>query len=339
MVASAPGLVDYNPGLRISIGGILMNEDDHKRVLVADSIAEAGVDRLRQAVDVNVRSDIDAQELLRVVAGYHGLVVRSRTKVTADVVAAAEKLQVIGRAGVGVDNIDLKACKQHGITVVNSPMAASVAVAELTCALMLSLARRVPFGDSQMKQGEWPKQQLKGVELDGKTLGLIGMGRIGSEVARRAVAFGMHVIAYDPFLSADAMRARNVEPAALKVVLSTTDYISIHAPLTDETYHMVDGSAIDSMRDGVRIVCAARGGLIDEDALLAGLRSGKVAGAALDVFESEPPGVSVLVEHPHVIATPHIGAQTVEAQNRSGVGVCTEVIAALAGGDLRWKVV
>ncbi len=316
-----------------------MSEDDCRRVLVADAIAKAGVDKLRQAVDVDVRTDIDSQELLKGVAGYHGLVVRSRTKVTADVVAAAGQLRVIGRAGVGVDNIDLKACKQHGITVVNSPAAASLAVAELTFALMLGLSRRVPFADGRMKGGEWPKKQLKGVELHGKTLGLIAVGRIGSEVARRAVAFGMRVIGYDPFLSADAMRARDVEPTVLEVVLSTADYISVHTPLTDETHHMIDASAIDIMRDGVRIICAARGGVIDEHALLAGLRSGKVAGAAVDVFEAEPPGASPLVEHAHVIATPHIGAQTHEAQDRAGVVVATEVIAALTGGKLRWKVV
>ncbi len=316
-----------------------MNVSVRGCVLVADTIAAAGVEKLRQAVGVDVRTDIDARELLKVIGDYRGLVVRSRTKVTAEVVAAATKLEVVGRAGVGVDNIDLEACKRHGITVVNSPMAASVAVAELTLAFMLSLARRVPFADGQMKLGAWPKKQLKGVELDGKTLGLIAVGRIGSEVARRAIAFGMRVIAYDPYLSADEMRVRNVEPATLETVLSAVDYISVHTPLTDETHHMINAAAIDAMRDGVRILCAARGGVIDEAALLAGLESGKVAGAALDVFESEPPGASALVKHPHVITTAHIGAQTREAQDRAGVDVAAEVISALSGAELRWKVV
>jgi D-3-phosphoglycerate dehydrogenase len=316
-----------------------MNVSVRGRVLVADTIAAAGVEKLRQAVGVDVRTNIDARELLKVIGDYRGLVVRSRTKVTAEVVAAATKLEVVGRAGVGVDNIDLEACKRHGITVVNSPMAASVAVAELTLAFMLCLARRVPFADGQMKLGAWPKKQLKGVELDGKTLGLIAVGRIGSEVARRAIAFGMRVIAYDPYLSADEMRVRNVEPATLETVLSAVDYISVHTPLTDETHHMINAAAIDAMRDGVRILCAARGGVIDEAALLAGLESGKVAGAALDVFESEPPGASALVKHPHVITTAHIGAQTREAQDRAGVDVAAEVISALSGAELRWKVV
>ncbi|HJN41012.1 MAG TPA: hydroxyacid dehydrogenase [Anaerolineales bacterium] len=316
-----------------------MNVSVRGRVLVADTIAAAGVEKLRQAVGVDVRTNIDARELLKVIGDYRGLVVRSRTKVMAEVVAAATKLDVVGRAGVGVDNIDLEACKRHGITVVNSPMAASVAVAELTLAFMLCLARRVPFADTRMKQGEWPKKQLKGVELDGKTLGLIAVGRIGSEVARRAIAFGMRVIAYDPYLSADEMRVRNVEPATLETVLSAVDYISVHTPLTDETHHMINAAAIDAMRDGVRILCAARGGVIDEAALLAGLESGKVAGAALDVFESEPPGASALVKHPHVITTAHIGAQTREAQDRAGVDVAAEVISALSGAELRWKVV
>jgi len=316
-----------------------MDTEKLKRVLVADSMSAAGVKKISQAADIDIRTNIYARDLLQVIGDYHGLVVRSRTKVTADLVAAAAQLQVIGRAGVGVDNIDLDACKQRGIIVVNSPMAASVAVAELTFGMMLSLARRLPFIDAEMKKGRWPKKQLKGLELDGKTLGLVGVGRIGSEVARRAIAFGMRVVAHDPYLSSDDMRARNVRPAILKTVLSTAEYISIHTPLNDETHHMIDGPAIDSMRDGVRIVCAARGGVIDEAALLTRLVSGKVAGAALDVFEIEPPGVSPLVEHPHVIVTPHIGAQTHEAQERAGLDVGSEVVAALTGGELRWKVV
>lgn len=316
-----------------------MSDSDRKRVLVADEIAAAGVEKLRHAMRVDVRTDIDPRELLKVIPDYHALVVRSRTRVNADVAAAAALLQVIGRAGVGVDNIDLDACKQHSITVVNSPVAASIAVAELALAMMLSLARSVPFANAEMKRGAWAKKELMGVELCGKTLGLIAVGRIGSEVARRAIAFGMRVIGYDPYLSVDQMRSRNVQSVSMKTLLSTAEYISIHTPLTDETRYMIDGPAIESMRDGVRIVCAARGGVIEEAALLTGLASGKVAGAALDVFENEPPSSSPLVEHPHVIATPHIGAQTHEAQERAGLEVSAEVIAALTGGELRWKVV
>ena len=316
-----------------------MGGSNRKRVLVADEIAAAGVEKLSHDVRVDVRTDIDPRELLKVIPDYHALVVRSRTRVNADVAAAAALLQVIGRAGVGVDNIDLDACKQHSITVVNSPVAASIAVAELTLAMMLSLARSVPLADAEMKKGAWSKKRLKGVQLYGKTLGLVAVGRIGTEVARRAIALGMRVIGYDPYLSVEQMRSRNVHAVSMKTLLSTAEYVSIHTPLTDDTHHMIDGPAINAMRDGVRIVCAARGGVIDEAALLTGLESGKVAGAALDVFEIEPPGSSPLVEHPHVIATPHIGAQTHEAQERAGLDVSAEVIAALTGAELRWKVV
>ena len=312
--------------------------DVDRRVLVADSIASAGVEKLRREVEVCVQPDIQASEILSVVSDYHGLVVRNRTQVTSEVIAASSRLRVIGRAGVGTDNIDLDACRKHGIVVVNSPLATSASVSEFTFGLMLSLARRIPFADMQMKQGAWRKQELHGVELNGKTLGIIGVGRIGSEVARLAVAFGMRVIASDPYLSTTEMHARNVEPVTLETVFSESEFISIHTPLNRETRHIIDAATISIMRDGVRIICAARGGVIDEAALLSGLQSKKVAGAALDVFESEPPGLPALVEHPQMIATPHIAAQTLEAQVRVGLDVATEVLAALKGDELRWRV-
>ena len=316
-----------------------MGKEKHKRVLVADSISVAGVKKLRQVAMVDIRTDIETGDLRRVIGDYDGLVVRGRTKVTADIIAEAGDLLVIGRAGVGVDNIDLDACEQSGIIVVNSPMAASVAVAELTIGMMLSLARRIPFADAAMKKGQWPKKELTGLELDGKTLGLVGVGRIGNEVALRAIAFGMHVIGHDPYVSPDEMRSRNIRPDVLEKVFSVANYISVHTPLTNETHHMIGTDAIGSMRNGVHILCNARGGVIDEGALLTGLRSGKVAGAALDVFEEEPPQVSLLLEHPNVIVTPHIGAQTHEAQSRAGIDVAEEVGAALAGRECRWRVV
>ena len=223
--------------------------------------------------------------------------------------------------------------------MVNSPLATSVSVGEFTFGIMLSLARRISFADAQMKEGKWLKQELHGVELKGKVLGIIGVGRIGTEVARLAVAFGMRVIASDPYLSKEEMLARSVERVSLGTVFAESEFISIHTPLNAETHHIIDTEAISAMRDGVRIICAARGGVVDEDALLAGLESKKVSGAALDVFETEPTGLSALVEVPQVIASPHIGAQTMEAQVRVGLDVADEVLAALRGEELRWRVV
>lgn len=308
------------------------------RLLVADAISEAGVAALAAGADTDVRTDILPEQLLADIAGYDALVVRSRTKVTPAVVAAGDRLKVVGRAGVGVDNIDLDACREHGVTVVNSPLAASIAVAELTLSLMLALARSVPRADMAMKQGNWIKKQLKGVELYGKTLGLVAVGRIGAAVAERAVAFGMRVLAFDPYLTPEQVRERHAEPAALDEVLQQSDYISIHSPLTAETRHMINASAFAQMKEGARLICAARGGVIDEDALLAALESGKVAGAALDVYETEPPGSAALVQHPNVVATPHVGAQTREAQDRAGEDIADEVLAALRGDELRWRV-
>ena len=317
-----------------------MNEAETKsRVLVADAIATAGVAKLSAGADTKVQTDITPETLLESIGEFDALVVRSRTKVTPEVVAAANGLKVVGRAGVGVDNIDLNACKQGGITVVNSPLAASIAVAELTLALMLSLARNTPRADAALKQGEWIKKQLKGVELYGKTLGLIALGRIGAAVAERAAAFGMRVLAFDPYLTPEQIKARNAESASLEEIFQHSDYISIHSPLTEETRHMINAGAIAQMKDGVRLICAARGGVIEEATLLAALETGKVAGAALDVFEMEPPGATALVVPPNLVATPHIGAQTHEAQDRAGEDIADEVLAALRGDDLRWRVV
>lgn len=316
-----------------------MRENTCYCVLVSDAISEAGIEVLRDAARVDVMLEMTPDKLLSTVGAYDALVVRGRTRVTDAVVQAGSRLRVVGRAGVGVDNIDLDACRRKGVMVVNSPLAAGVAVAELTLALILGLARRVPYADSEMKQGQWPKNEIEGVELNGKVLGLIGVGRIGSLVARHAASMGMHVIASDRSISEHEMRALGAEHASLQHVLRDSDYISIHTPLMEETHHMIDANAINAMKDGVRIVCAARGGVIDEQALLSALEVHKVAAAALDVFESEPPGYSPLVRHPNVIATPHIGAQTREAQLRAGFDIAQEVIAALSGSDLRWRVV
>ena len=316
-----------------------MTEESLHRILVADPICEEGIDRLRKAAAVDVLADITAHELRSRIGVYDALIVRGRTKVTSALVECGNRLRVVGRAGVGLDNVDIDACRRNGVTVVNAPVAAGVAVAELTLLLLLCLARRVPYADSEMKKGNWAKKELMGVELHGKVLGLIAIGKIGSEVACRASAIGMHVIGYDPYLSREQIRSRGVEAATLQEVLRQSDFISIHTPLTGETQHMIGVQSIDSMKDGVGIVCAARGGVIDEQALLRALKSGKVLGAALDVFETEPPGASELLQHPNVIATPHIGASTREAHLRVGLDIAEEVMAALADGELRWRVV
>jgi D-3-phosphoglycerate dehydrogenase / 2-oxoglutarate reductase len=309
------------------------------KILIADGLAPDGVALLQQAGEVTVNPKLTAAELLAALPTYHALVVRSRTKVTAEVLAAGAQLKVIGRAGVGVDNIDVAAAVARGVVVVNSPMAASVSVAEHTLGLMLALARQIPAADASLKQGKWEKSAFMGSELSGKVLGLLGLGRIGALVCNRAVAFGMSVLAYDPYLSETQIRERNAEPATIDAVLERADYVSLHLPLTAETRGLVGAPQFRQMKRGARIVCAARGGVLDEAALCAALDSGQVAGAALDVFENEPPIPGNIATHPRVIATPHIGAQTAEAQNRAGLAIAEEVTAVLAGREPRWRVV
>ena len=308
------------------------------KILLTDGLEENGKEILRASAEVVDQSGISAEDLLKVVGEYDALIVRGRTKVTNAVFEAGKKLKVVGRAGVGVDNIDLEAAKTHHVTVVNSPLATTVAVAELTLSLMLSLVREIPRADASMKSGKWLKKEFEGRELYGKTLGVLGFGRIGSAVAARAKAFEMKILAYDPVVPAEDIRARGGEPVSLDDLLKQSDMITMHMPLTSESRHLLNREAFSKMKDGVYIVCAARGGVIDEDALLEALNSGKVAGAALDVFATEPPGETELVAHPHVIDTPHVGAQTVEAQTRAAHDIAEEVLNALAGKPLRWKV-
>lgn len=309
------------------------------KVIIADKLSPEAVQRIRAGgVEVDDRSGIDAGELASVIAGYEGLIVRSRTKATAGLLKAATRLKVIGRAGVGVDNIDLAAAREHGVAIVNTPVSTSVAVAELTFALLLALLRQIPRADQTMKQGQWIKKELEGAELSGKTLGILGVGNIGAQVARRAAAFDMRVLGYDPLLDEKTIRSRGAEPVSLDDLYSQTDVITLHLPLLPETRGMLGRAAFDKMKHGVYLVCAARGGVIDEAALLAALNSGQVAGAALDVFEKEPPGASALVAHPNIVATPHIGAQTAEAQTRAALDVAEEVLNALQGKPLRWQI-
>lgn len=308
-------------------------------ILITDGLDENGQAILRAQAYVDDRSGISADELRAILPAYDALIVRGRTRVTADLLAQTSRLKVIGRAGVGVDNIELQAAQRRGIIVVNAPLSTTVSVAELTLGLLLATARAIPRADATMKQGKWLKKEFEGVELQGKTLGLIGFGRIGREVAHRALAFGMHILAYDPLIPEDAIRQANAAPCTLDELLRRSDFISIHVPLTEETRNLLDAAAFAKMKPGLRLVCTARGGIIDESALLQALKDGKVAVAALDVFAQEPPGASELVCHPNVVATPHIGAQTVEAQARAAEMIAHEVMAALRNEPLRWKVV
>jgi len=294
-------------------------------VLVCDGLAEPGLARLRQEAEVILD---DRASLGRVDAW----IVRGRSQVDAAALrSAAPRLRVVGRAGVGVDNIDVGAARELGISIVTAPEASTTSVAELTIGLMLALARDISAADAALRRGEWPKASLIGEELEGKTLGLVGFGRIGRAVAARAKAFGMVLAAFDPFLDDDAIRAAGASPVTLETLLAVSDYVSLHLPLTTETRGLLGRTAIGRMKSGARLVCAARGGLIDEAALRQALDDGRLAGAALDVFAQEPPGDLALLRHPRVVATPHLGAQTVEAQARVALEIVYNVLAALRG--------
>lgn len=308
------------------------------QILVADGLSEDGLELLRAAGEVRAETKISAVDLIEILPSYEALIVRSRTKVTQAVIQAGERLKVIGRAGVGVDNIDVAAATERGITVVNSPLAATQAVAELTIGLMLALARQISAADASLKQGKWEKSAFMGSELSGKTLGLLGLGRIGAQVAELGGAFGMSPLAYDPYLNVDEVRQRGAQPAAFEEVLRRADYLSLHLPLTGDTRNLIGQEAFKRMKPGARLVCTARGGVIDEGALREALDSGALAGAALDVFAQEPPPAGSIASHPKVIACPHIGAQTREAQARAGKAIAEEVIAVLEGRQPRWRV-
>jgi D-3-phosphoglycerate dehydrogenase len=309
------------------------------KVLITDGLSDKGIAILSSVAQVDNKPDISADDLLKVAGDYDAMVVRGRTKITPAVIEAASRLKVVGRAGVGVDNIDLTAARARGVTVVNAPKSTSLAVAELAVGMMFALARMIPKADSTMKQGLWIKKQLEGIELTGKTLGIVGMGNIGTALAARAKGLGMSVIGSDTLVPAEEIRKRGAEPVSLAELFAKADFISFHLPLTPESKGMVNGQVFAQMKHGVRIVDAARGGIIDETALLAALESGQVAAAALDVFAAEPPGLTALVAHPNVVVTPHIGAQTEEAQDRAAEDIASEVLTALRGEPLRWKIV
>jgi len=299
------------------------------KVLVREPIADAGIELLRERFDVVVDGDSDLEQAI---ADCDAIVIRSATKLTADVLRHAQRLKVIGRAGVGVDNVDVEAATRKGIVVANAPESTVVSAAEHTLALLLSLARHVPEAHAALKQGRWERSRFGGIELAGKTLGVLGFGRIGQQVARRALALEMRVIAYDPFVSPERFRELGVERVeSPDDVYGQADFITLHLPLTDETRGSIGRDAIARMRPGVRIVNAARGELVDEDALAEALRDGVVAAAALDVFSREPYD-GPLIGLDNVVVTPHLAASTAEAQDRAGVIVAEQVAAALEGG-------
>lgn len=298
------------------------------KVLAMDNVSQKGLAPLYEVDDIEVviGSKMTEDELIEVIGEYDAIIVRSATKITARVLENAPKLKVVARAGVGVDNIDLNAATQHGVLVVNAPDGNTIAATEHTMAMMLALARNIPQACGKTKCRVWDKKAFLGVELRGKTLGIIGMGRIGSAVARRATAMEMKVVAYDPYINEDQAKAMGVELLSFEELLAKADFITIHMPKTKETYHMLDDRAFSLMKDGVRIINCARGGVVDEEALYKYMKSGKVAGAALDVFEKEPNTESPLLDFDNFIATPHLGASTLEAQLNVAHDVADEVI-------------
>jgi len=299
-----------------------------QRVLIREPIAEAGVELLRERFEVDVEPNGDIAERI---GGYDAIVVRSATKLTAEVLRQADRLKVIGRAGVGVDNVDVEEATRRGIVVANAPESTVVSAAEHTIGLLLALSRNIPQAHAALKDGRWERSRYGGIELEGKTLGVLGFGRIGQQVARRGLGLGMRVVAYDPFVAKERFRELGIERAeAPEDVYAAAEFLTLHLPLTEETRGSIGAEAFERMPDGVRLINAARGELLDEDALLAALGSGKVAAAALDVFSAEPYS-GPLLELDNVVVTPHLAASTEEAQDRAGVIVAEQVAAALDG--------
>lgn len=308
------------------------------KVLVADKISPKGVEFLRKQPGLEVVEAYGSspEKVLELVKDVHAIAVRSETKITREVFAAAPLLKVVGRAGVGVDNVDVEAATERGVVVMNTPSGNTIATAELTFTHILCGARPVPQAAASMKAGQWDRKSFSGVELFRKTLGIVGLGRIGGEVAKRAQAFGMRVLAYDPYLAPSRAKAMQVEAVTLDELLTQSDYITVHMPLTDDTQYMIDEAAFEKAKKGLRIFNCARGGIIKETALLAALKSGKVAAAGLDVYEDEPLAKeSEFRQLPNVVLTPHLGASTAEAQESVGIEIAEQIADVLKGGVIR----
>jgi D-3-phosphoglycerate dehydrogenase len=312
---------------------------DKPKVLVADAISPKGVELLESGGQllVQVKTGLKEADLVAIAADYSAIVVRSQTKITAKVIDAAKQLKVVGRAGVGVDNVDVDAATRRGVIVMNTPGGNTISTAEHAFSLLVSIARNIPQADASVKAGKWDRKSFEGVELHGKTIGIFGMGRIGTEVARRVMAFGMRAVAYDPYLSPSRARSLQVELFEdLDQVLAQSDFVTMHMPLTAETKHIINAERISKMKRGARIVNCARGGLIDEQALFEALKSGQIAAAALDVYEAEPPPSDFpLRSLANVVFTPHLGASTAEAQESVGIEIAEAIRSILLEGVIR----
>jgi len=308
------------------------------KVLIADPISNEGIDILRNYAQVDVKTGLKPEEILSTIGDYDALVVRSQTQVSAEIIQAGKKLQVIARAGVGIDNIDVDEATRRGIVVVNAPNANTISAAEHTIALMLALARNIPQANAVLKSGVWRRADFMGTEVRGKTLGIIGLGRVGSEVARCAQGLEMKVIANDPYISADYARNRQVELVSLKQLLKESDFITLHLTLTPSTKGLIGAKELALVKPTVRIINCARGGLIDEEALAKAVKEKRVAGAAIDVFATEPATKSILFEEANIIVTPHLGASTTEAQIVAATDIAEQVIEVFKGKPAKYAV-
>jgi D-3-phosphoglycerate dehydrogenase len=308
------------------------------KILIADQIAQAGIDMLSQYAQVDVKTKQKPEQIVPIIGDYEAIIVRSQTKVTADIIAAGKKLQVIGRAGVGVDNIDLEAATNNGIIVVNAPTGNTISAAEHTIALMLSLSRNIPQANTSLKSCQWRRSDFMGTEVKGKTLGIIGLGNVGAEVARRAHGLEMKLIGNDPFISTERATSLHVELVPLEQLYKQADFITLHVPLNESTKNLINDKVLASVKPTVRIINTARGGLIDEDALVKAINEKRIAGAAVDVFPSEPCTESVLFASDNIIVTPHLGASTTEAQTLAATEVAKQVIDVLKGQPARYAV-
>ncbi|MDD2653837.1 MAG: phosphoglycerate dehydrogenase [Candidatus Omnitrophica bacterium] len=307
------------------------------KVLISDKLSDEGVQILKKEkeLEVDIKTELKPEELKQIIKDYDALVVRSGTKATKEIINAAAKLKVIGRAGVGLDNVDLEAATARGIIVMNTPGGNTISTAEHTMSMILALSRSIPQACASLKAGEWKRSKFMGTELYNKVLGVVGLGRIGTEVAKRSLSFGMKVIAYDPFISLEVAKQMGVEVMELKDVLSKADYITIHTPLSDETKHLISDKEFALMKPTAKIINCARGGIIDEGALAKALETKKIAGAAVDVFENEPPTGSPLLKLENIVITPHLGASTEEAQVNVAIEIAEAVRDALLGRGVR----
>ena len=307
------------------------------KVLVSDKLAPEGLVILKKEkkIQTDVKTGLSPEELKKVICDYDGLIVRSGTKVTKEIIAAAKKLKIIGRAGVGLDNIDVEAASRKGIVVMNTPGGNTISTTEHTMSMILALSRNIPRAYLSLREQRWERKKFMGTEIYGKTLGIIGLGRIGTELAKRAMSFGMKLLAFDPYLSVEKVKTLTIESVNLKQLFKRSDYISVHTPLTKETKHLISDKEIALMKKGVRIINCARGGIVDEKALIKGLKSGKIAGCALDVFEKEPPLGNPLLKLDNVVATPHLGASTQEAQVNVAIDMAQQVCDGLMGRGMK----